>query len=44
MLLKVEVDREIRWENGGFILSAEMEEGYPEKEVVRSKLKLPLQL
>lgn len=33
-----------RWEDEGFILSAEMKEWYPEKEIIRSKLKLPLQL
>lgn len=24
------------WEEGGFVLSAEMEEWYPEKEIIRS--------
>ena len=36
MLLKV--GRDSRWEDGGFILGAQMEEWYPEKEIVRSKL------
>lgn len=33
-----------RGEGRGFILTTEMEEWYPEKEILRSKLKLPLQV
>lgn len=33
-----------RGEDKGFILTTEMEEWYPEKKILRSKLKLPLQL
>lgn len=33
-----------RGEDKGFILTTEMEEWYPEKKILGSKLKLPLQL